>query len=47
MGREKTYGQFLIDHGDDAEKRKSWEWVTKADFKLLLKRRFLRLKSKL
>ena len=27
------YGQFGRDHGDDAEKQKSWEWVTKADLK--------------
>ena len=26
-------GQFARDHGDDVEKQKSWEWVTKADLK--------------
>ena len=27
------YGQFARDHGDYVEKQKSWEFVTKVDFK--------------
>ena len=30
---KKMDGQFVRDHGDDVEKQKSWEWVTKADLK--------------
>ena len=29
------HGQFVRDHGDDEEKQKSREWVTKADLKAI------------
>ena len=34
---EKIYGQFVRGHGDDVEKQKSWEWVTKANLKATIK----------
>ena len=29
MKRKRCMGNFMRDYGDDVEKRKSWEWVTK------------------